>query len=164
MSLTREEYLVTFNLFSRSAEEERDHGSLRAALIDQDAALRQRIAELETAMQQRDAEERNEHAAMLKVEEVELRLTETVSMCEQLQRELATALKIQRDYEGYEGWYYTREQHAQLLATHQSLYDELTNIANANTKDWDDPSDFKAWAQNRAKAALRLLAQMKGKP
>lgn len=31
---------------------------------------------------------------------------------------------------------------------------ELEYIANANTKDWDDPEDFKAWAQNRARFAI----------
>lgn len=34
------------------------------------------------------------------------------------------------------------------------LLAELQNIANANTCDWDDPSDFKAWAQSRARAAI----------
>lgn len=34
------------------------------------------------------------------------------------------------------------------------LLTELQNIANANTRDWDDPSDFKAWAQSRARAAI----------
>jgi len=28
--------------------------------------------------------------------------------------------------------------------------DELRNIANANPRNWEDPSDFKAWAQSRA--------------
>ena len=32
--------------------------------------------------------------------------------------------------------------------------DGLRNIANANTRDWDDPTDFKAWAQSRARFVL----------
>lgn len=31
---------------------------------------------------------------------------------------------------------------------------ELSNIANADTSKWDDPSDFKAWAQSRARFVL----------
>ena len=42
-----------------------------------------------------------------------------------------------------------------LLAQAWELADELQNIANANTRDWDDPTDFKAWAQSRARHALQ---------
>ena len=41
-----------------------------------------------------------------------------------------------------------------LHAANAYLLAELQNIANANTRDWDDPSDFKAWAQSRARAAI----------
>lgn len=41
-----------------------------------------------------------------------------------------------------------------LHEVNQSLINELHNIVNAKTWDWDDPSDFKEWAQNRARAAL----------
>lgn len=34
------------------------------------------------------------------------------------------------------------------------LLRELQNIANADTSTWDDPNDFKAWAQNRSRAAI----------
>lgn len=34
------------------------------------------------------------------------------------------------------------------------LTDELRFIANADVVSWDDPSEFRAWAQNRARAAL----------
>lgn len=43
---------------------------------------------------------------------------------------------------------------ARLIAAAPELLAELQNIANANTSDWDDPSDFKAWAQSRARAAI----------
>ena len=35
-----------------------------------------------------------------------------------------------------------------------ALAKELQNIANANTRDWDDPTDFKAWSQSRARHAV----------
>ena len=47
-----------------------------------------------------------------------------------------------------------REANARLIAAAPDLLAELENIANANTADWDDPSDFKAWAQSRARAAI----------
>jgi len=43
---------------------------------------------------------------------------------------------------------------ARLIAAAPDLLAELQNIANADTSKWDDPSDFKAWAQNRARAAV----------
>jgi hypothetical protein len=44
---------------------------------------------------------------------------------------------------------------ALLIAAAPDLLAELQNIANANTSDWDDPADFKAWAQNRARYTIR---------
>ena len=35
-----------------------------------------------------------------------------------------------------------------------TLQTELRNIAEAKPHKWDDPSDFRAWAQNRARHAL----------
>lgn len=43
---------------------------------------------------------------------------------------------------------------ARLIAAAPELLAELQNIANANTCDWYDSSDFKAWAQSRASAAI----------
>ena len=34
------------------------------------------------------------------------------------------------------------------------LLQELKNIANADTAEWDDPTEFEAWAKNRARAAI----------
>lgn len=34
------------------------------------------------------------------------------------------------------------------------LLQELRNIADANTSQWDDKSDFEAWAKSRARAAI----------
>jgi len=43
----------------------------------------------------------------------------------------------------------------------RDLYDtarsELRVIASVSTKDWDDPSDFRAWAQNRARYRLERI-------
>ena len=36
----------------------------------------------------------------------------------------------------------------------EKLQSTLKSIANADTLDWDDPQDFKAWAQSRARWAL----------
>lgn len=36
----------------------------------------------------------------------------------------------------------------------EKLEAELANIANAKPGEWDDPSEFRAWAQNRARYAL----------
>lgn len=36
----------------------------------------------------------------------------------------------------------------------ERLTNELMFIANADVASWDDPSEFKAWAQNRARAAI----------
>ena len=46
------------------------------------------------------------------------------------------------------------EDYDHLRAQHAILLAELQNIANANTKDWDDPIDFKGWAQSRARHAI----------
>ena len=54
------------------------------------------------------------------------------------------------------------EQFDALRTQARGLAQELRNIANADTRDWDDPTDFKAWAQNRARHALqRAQAVMK---
>ena len=43
---------------------------------------------------------------------------------------------------------------ARLIAAAPDLLQELKNIANAKTVEWDDPSEFEAWAKNRARAAI----------
>ena len=43
---------------------------------------------------------------------------------------------------------------ARLIAAAPDLLAELQNIANANTREWDDPDDFKGWAQSRARFAI----------
>ncbi len=43
---------------------------------------------------------------------------------------------------------------ARLIAAAPDLLAELQNIANADTSDWDDPNDFKAWAQSRARHTI----------
>ena len=43
---------------------------------------------------------------------------------------------------------------ARLIAAAPDLLQELKNIANANTVEWDDPTEFEAWAKNRARAAI----------
>lgn len=49
---------------------------------------------------------------------------------------------------------------AELEEQRDALLVELTNIANANTRDWDDPTDFKAWAQNRARHTIAKVARV----
>ena len=46
------------------------------------------------------------------------------------------------------------EANARLIAAAPDLLQELKNIANANTVEWDDPTEFEAWAKNRARAAI----------
>ena len=41
-----------------------------------------------------------------------------------------------------------------LVAAAPDLLQELKNIANADTVEWDDPTEFEAWAKNRARAAI----------
>jgi hypothetical protein len=41
----------------------------------------------------------------------------------------------------------------------RQLEDELRNIAEANPSTWDDPADFRAWAQNRARHTLQQVAK-----
>ena len=43
---------------------------------------------------------------------------------------------------------------ARLIAAAPDILQELKNIANAKTVEWDDPSEFEAWAKNRARAAI----------
>ncbi len=43
---------------------------------------------------------------------------------------------------------------AMLIACAPDLLQELRNIAIANTFEWDDRTDFEAWAKNRARAAI----------
>ena len=38
-----------------------------------------------------------------------------------------------------------------------ALASELMNIATAKPAEWDDPTDFRAWAQNRSRYALEQL-------
>ena len=46
------------------------------------------------------------------------------------------------------------EANARLIAAAPDLLQELKNIANADTVEWDDPTEFEAWAKNRARAAI----------
>ena len=41
-----------------------------------------------------------------------------------------------------------------LIAAAPDLLQELRNIANADTAEWDDKTEFEAWAKNRARAAI----------
>jgi hypothetical protein len=43
------------------------------------------------------------------------------------------------------------EQQAERIA---ELEQELRNIANADTVEWDDPTQFEAWAKSRARHTL----------
>lgn len=43
---------------------------------------------------------------------------------------------------------------ARLIAAAPDLLQELRNIANADTAEWDDRSEFEAWAKNRARFAI----------
>ena len=43
---------------------------------------------------------------------------------------------------------------AALFAAAPDLYRVLENIANARPEGWSDPTEFVAWAQNRARHAL----------
>jgi hypothetical protein len=36
----------------------------------------------------------------------------------------------------------------------EAMRQELKNIANADTVEWDDPTEYEAWAKNRARWAL----------
>jgi len=42
-----------------------------------------------------------------------------------------------------------------LRVRNDKLVEELWFIAYASTCDWDNPTEFKAWAQNRARAAIK---------
>jgi len=130
MSLAREEYLVTFNLFSRSAEEERDHGSLRAALIDHDAALRQRIAELEQALRLHLAVSPDDPILLTPIERQLAEADNTmadawVSMGEKVKR--IEALKAERDQ--------LEQRLATVIAVSQQYVDEL---ATARREVWEE--------------------------
>jgi len=46
------------------------------------------------------------------------------------------------------------EANARLIAAAPELLQELINIASAMPSTWDDPSEFKAWAQSRAQCAI----------
>lgn len=46
------------------------------------------------------------------------------------------------------------EANARLIAAAPDLLQELRNIANADTVEWDDRSEFEAWAKSRARAAI----------
>ena len=48
---------------------------------------------------------------------------------------------------------------ANTIAHAPDLLQELKNIANADTKDWDDPKDFKAWAQSRARTLVAKIEE-----
>jgi hypothetical protein len=41
-----------------------------------------------------------------------------------------------------------------LKEVNKGLLDELRNIANAKPDTWDDPNEFRAWAQNRARFTI----------
>jgi hypothetical protein len=43
---------------------------------------------------------------------------------------------------------------ARLIAAAPDLLQELRNIANADTAEWDDRSEFEAWAKSRARFAI----------
>ena len=43
-----------------------------------------------------------------------------------------------------------------LITAAHDLLQELRNIANADTAEWDDRSEFEAWAKSRAQAAISM--------
>ena len=47
-----------------------------------------------------------------------------------------------------------REANARLIAAAPELLQELRNIANADTTEWDDRAEFEAWAKSRARSAI----------
>ena len=51
------------------------------------------------------------------------------------------------------------ERMTRLLSAAPELLEELRNIAEAKPSTWHDPSDFKAWAQNRARFAIANATQ-----
>lgn len=46
------------------------------------------------------------------------------------------------------------EANAKLMAGAVDLFLELQNIVNATPEEWEDPSDFRAWAQSRARHTI----------
>lgn len=50
---------------------------------------------------------------------------------------------------------------ARLMANAPELLQELISIASAMTGTWEDPSDFKAWAQSRARFAIAKATGVK---
>lgn len=49
------------------------------------------------------------------------------------------------------------EANLKLIVAAPDLLQELRNIADAKPDTWDDPSDFRAWAQSRARHAISKL-------
>ena len=49
------------------------------------------------------------------------------------------------------------DSNARLIASAPALFQELENIANADVSEWDDPGEFRAWAQSRARHALNKI-------
>lgn len=47
---------------------------------------------------------------------------------------------------------------------YDAILAELQNIANADASKWDCPSDFKAWAQSRARFVLTVTRHTDGEP
>lgn len=70
--------------------------------------------------------------------------------------------RIESDANGYpnDGWVVAlldgpdAEANAKLIAAAPDLLQELRNIAKAKPETWDDPGDFRAWAQSRARHTL----------
>lgn len=60
-----------------------------------------------------------------------------------------------------DGWW-DEDQVAQADARIAALETELRNIADAKPHGWEDPDDFRAWAQNRARHALTPNAELSG--
>ena len=67
--------------------------------------------------------------------------------------EKLSLLTVVDDGETYFGAVYL-DSDARLIAAAPDLLQELKNIANADTVEWDDPTEFEAWAKNRARAAI----------
>ena len=51
-------------------------------------------------------------------------------------------------------YYWDGKSNVHVQSMLEKLHITLKSIANADTLDWDDPQDFKAWAQSRARWAL----------
>ena len=70
---------------------------------------------------------------------------------------LPEPLVVRRSAHGYHGTFTAAqmtEYGGQCASSSQDLLQELANIANADTEEWDDRTEFEAWAKSRARSAI----------